>query len=772
MPFWDSIGGSLGHAFDWVWAFSDNDADEDYLPPFPPSARKRRARQELERPRSKAQRRSPAQRSQRSPRNQEYDEEASGAGPRYLEKQQSRPGSGVDVIESENIDAMIEDENLDLDRLVGLVGNERAVPLGQLSSTPERPRASRTRSRPSAPSRRASTERVRSQRVSVFGTLANGVKGLVGAIRGDGSEGEERAAAAAAAAQLAEEAAYADRTSTLEAPRVEFERSERYDTEDLSDGELGRVLFTASPAKSPLRVGRKKVLETPRSQRQQATPIPRLPQNRITGRAPLETPPSPLDDSDGSEGVDVVPELPYDESSTPPRGQRPNRPHHAVPGRHPPNASVVDEEDESEDAAVDDGLILDSEVQATPLDSDIQLPVEQGDVEHPVEANILPSKSAQEIYEVRLHADEWENDPNRLANHIAATRNLPLNSVQLETQEPLYAIRDVEIRDIVWQLRDQMERLADEFFNFNFRDKKALTNAFKKLDPATVLIIGCVASGGPGGEEGWRELFYDTQKRRALVCAIIGNVLVEQIFKHPLIGGTSGVLKQLEKIQDKLKDEDGFARKVAYANTIRTFLYKSKADLDIRALPNFPTHIARVTTALQTHLAPILSLNALPGNAAFHVTDVLFDALHSIVAQAGLLSLHMASDAHTVYHFSPVFKEDRYDARSMEAFNRVAMERSHPRSATTAWPARTSDAEKKRAQSDHALNQILLMDGLTTYRKGGWETSHSDPNKPTYDAARFGADVARRGFRARMLVQGGCFVGGAGRGGSRRGQGG
>ena len=42
------------------------------------------------------------------------------------------------------------------------------------------------------------------------------------------------------------------------------------------------------------------------------------------------------------------------------------------------------------------------------------------------------------------------------------------------------------------------------------------------------LIVGCIGAGGPSGVRGWNELFMDKELRQALVCVVIGNVLVEQ----------------------------------------------------------------------------------------------------------------------------------------------------------------------------------------------------------------------------------------------------
>jgi hypothetical protein len=77
------------------------------------------------------------------------------------------------------------------------------------------------------------------------------------------------------------------------------------------------------------------------------------------------------------------------------------------------------------------------------------------------------------------------------------------------------------------------------------------------MSEKTVKVIGCVASGGPEGEQGWRDLFYDQEKRQALVCAIIGNVIVEQVLQHIFFGGESEHTRIVAKLQERYQNEDG-----------------------------------------------------------------------------------------------------------------------------------------------------------------------------------------------------------------------
>ena len=124
-------------------------------------------------------------------------------------------------------------------------------------------------------------------------------------------------------------------------------------------------------------------------------------------------------------------------------------------------------------------------------------------------------------------------------------------------QEPLYAVRDAEIRDALWEMASQIQRFAKQHFSFQVSDEAQLRSVLPILPRETVKIIGNVASGGPTGAKGWEELFLDKEKRQALVSAIVGNVLVEQVLQHLFFGGSQVQVKQVEVVQFRLRNEDG-----------------------------------------------------------------------------------------------------------------------------------------------------------------------------------------------------------------------
>lgn len=225
-------------------------------------------------------------------------------------------------------------------------------------------------------------------------------------------------------------------------------------------------------------------------------------------------------------------------------------------------------------------------------------------------------------------------------------------------------------------------------------------------------------------------------------------------------------------------------RKSSQATILQALLFPD-GSTSLQPPKNFTAHTEAIVHALLTHLLPIYTLSPsrhelrdtilLPGNKLHNARailerhkvvgsgthlDGLFENLTTLITMAGLLALHMVSDPHTVYHHVPVFKEDRFDHDKHEAFNHRRMELTHPRQETTKWPAGTTKAEKDRAQGDEALNQILLMDGLTAYRRGGWEDwATSRPHWDESSGKWTGRVYVRSedkddGFRGRILTPG------------------
>lgn len=424
--------------------------------------------------------------------------------------------------------------------------------------------------------------------------------------------------------------------------------------------------------------------------------------------------------------------------------------------------------------------------------------------------------------------EKWRTNPSLRARELGSK-----TAICNELQDPEYALRDAEIQAGMLALRTQMHAFSTRFFSGQVRrelvtstpistcnSKTGMTDViedislpssfYASLARETVKIIHCIASGGPAGESGWHAFFVDAEKRKMLVCGILGNVLVEQVLGHVFFGGSAeevGVVREGEKV---LRDEDGmfffpcrsggsfccsrfvsvsgtvliigmdmanktsgFSRTTHTAQTMHSFLTPSTSTTNPSTpspltLPsNFHSHITTIVAALSTHLVPLLSLTHPPAHTSTLLPH-LIPSLQNLVTTAALLSLHMRLDPHTVYHVEPLFKEDRFDRERMECANQREMEETCPYSkdsdnsssnrdtgvASSSTGAKVNEKEKEkerqRAEHDIPLTQMTLLNGMVAYRRGGWETASSTIQQPEYQEREW----EDRGVRVRRVTRG------------------
>ncbi|KAL5113733.1 hypothetical protein ACEQ8H_008375 [Pleosporales sp. CAS-2024a] len=369
-----------------------------------------------------------------------------------------------------------------------------------------------------------------------------------------------------------------------------------------------------------------------------------------------------------------------------------------------------------------------------------------------------PSPTSTHAKKRRFSASEAQREPGNTGNKNeprwkrrdeSQRKSSSSSSSSSSRRVAEYACRDVEVREAWWQMVGLMHGFAEEYFGFGVvPNNKPCTAFFERFEPETAKIIGCVASGGPGGEAAWRALFVDEKKRKGLVMAMVGNMLVEHVFKHMFFGGLPEQVKAMSDLQRTYKDHDGFHRNKEYAAMALQCTHGQ------RVPPNFTNHVNCIVGAIHTHLEPILALDPV-APAREHVIG----AIHTMVTHAGLLSLAMRLDPHTVYHLEPVFKEDRFSSKRMECINQREMEQTNPHTADDTKGlskqekrrrATLSDGERKRAKHDEPLTQMTILHGVTAYRLGGWEASNSRIQEVKYEKE----EHANQGLRVRKLTKG------------------
>jgi hypothetical protein len=169
----------------------------------------------------------------------------------------------------------------------------------------------------------------------------------------------------------------------------------------------------------------------------------------------------------------------------------------------------------------------------------------------------------------------------------------------------------------------------------------------------------------------------------------------------------------------------GFTRTERYADAIQGII--AAPDEPPHLPSNFANHANYITAAIWKHLRPIYRLHNVDG-----IPRSLLNSLHTIVIQAGMLSLLMRLDEHTAYIFMPVFNEVYFSPTCQECYN-------------------SDSLEATRAEGD-MVNQIVIMPGVTAFRRGGWEISTS-----TLAAPDFMHECENKGIRERQITHGWVF---------------
>ncbi|KAJ6192840.1 hypothetical protein J3E72DRAFT_202342 [Bipolaris maydis] len=349
-------------------------------------------------------------------------------------------------------------------------------------------------------------------------------------------------------------------------------------------------------------------------------------------------------------------------------------------------------------------------------------------------------------------SQKWSTDPNLRARELGSR-----SAICADLHEPEYAMRDAEIRDALTHLVSLIQAFSREFFSGEVQipapDGILPASFYAQMTPQTVKVVHCVASGGPAGQWGWHDLFLNEEKRLALVCGVIGNVFVEQVFENVCFGLGKEDKDAFFALERELKDEDGFTRHSKFSQTLHCLTHNATT------LPptSFTAHIQTILAALTTHLTPLLSLLH---PSPLSTLPSLLPPLLTLTTRAALLSLNMHLSPHTLYRFTPSFKEDSYTPSHMHCTNATQMQQSCPHnpssvltSAEQAQRATLSKAELRRSKGDQALTQIIVFRGVVAFRKGGWEDGTSTEGDVVFEEEEFGEE----GYRERVVTKGWVF---------------
>lgn len=131
----------------------------------------------------------------------------------------------------------------------------------------------------------------------------------------------------------------------------------------------------------------------------------------------------------------------------------------------------------------------------------------------------------------------------------------------------LLQIKDEEARDRevcrrVHDLRALIVEFAREYACETSRRYTRPQNIARDLcrnarNAQLIRYIGCLAYGGPNGVQDWDNILAGSETMAALVTGIISTALREHVFAALWFGGTTDEIEELEKLEDKQKDDDG-----------------------------------------------------------------------------------------------------------------------------------------------------------------------------------------------------------------------
>jgi hypothetical protein len=173
--------------------------------------------------------------------------------------------------------------------------------------------------------------------------------------------------------------------------------------------------------------------------------------------------------------------------------------------------------------------------------------------------------------------------------------------------------------------------------------------------------------------------------------------------------------------------------------------------MDLQLPSGFHNHVLRIVQGIDNHLEIFRELSDSAGGHKY-VLESYVAELYGLVAHAGILSLLMRIDPHTVYRVTPVLKEDSFRPKYMQCFNNANMEAEDPRDRKD-WTG-IPPGEIHMRKDDKPVTQIIVMDGITAYRLGGWEKSESKVWDVKYDDKNYDH---KRGIRSQLLAHGWVF---------------
>ncbi|KAI1464415.1 uncharacterized protein F4812DRAFT_443346 [Daldinia caldariorum] len=149
------------------------------------------------------------------------------------------------------------------------------------------------------------------------------------------------------------------------------------------------------------------------------------------------------------------------------------------------------------------------------------------------------------------------------------------------------------------------------------------------------------------GNGGWPVILNDATQRRWLVVGILGQVMEKKVFNELLFGADEDTEEELERLDLKWMEKEGYGRKTARAITAR---YGVEGGL----LPaDFWPKVDELTAKTMKIFLPLLNVFKEvfpPPTRTWYSRTVFLQELHTIISYAGMIQVCMAISP-SIFHF-------------------------------------------------------------------------------------------------------------------------
>lgn len=159
-------------------------------------------------------------------------------------------------------------------------------------------------------------------------------------------------------------------------------------------------------------------------------------------------------------------------------------------------------------------------------------------------------------------ADTSERQPSKDKPIPAPRRPIPPQVANLPPADPEEFAADDYVSRKLTAVHNAIGELCKKHFDYKLAEagcnSRENIQAFIGAQPYELIRHAAIVGvGGPGGDEGWEELFNEPVLRQALVCGIISRALKEHVLSSLAFGAPQDFLMELRVMEDEQSGRDG-----------------------------------------------------------------------------------------------------------------------------------------------------------------------------------------------------------------------